>query len=178
MQLFLQLFILVKHSICFGQSASSRKQQLFDICLLLYVQSWAPDDGRKDRPKHVECFTRINNWRNWCIWLVLLQEYITMHQPTKVKLYCYIHWRFSKNIFKHFKYLLQPCMFKDEGSQKITKHNFIDFTTKILLTENTPFWSNEYSHPSSDQICNVLSFISTPALNLKQADKIAALQDC
>jgi len=25
---------------------------LFDICLLLYVQSWTPDDGRKDHPKH------------------------------------------------------------------------------------------------------------------------------
>jgi hypothetical protein len=28
------------------------------------VQSWAPDDGRKYRPKHVERFTRINNLRN------------------------------------------------------------------------------------------------------------------
>ena len=26
-----------------------------DICLLLYVQSWTPDDGRKDRPRHAEC---------------------------------------------------------------------------------------------------------------------------
>jgi len=30
---------------------------------LLYTQSWAPDDGRKDRPKHAERFTRINNLR-------------------------------------------------------------------------------------------------------------------
>jgi hypothetical protein len=30
--------------------------------LLLYTQFWAPDDGRKDRPKHVERFT-INNLR-------------------------------------------------------------------------------------------------------------------
>ena len=28
-------------------------QQLFDHILLLYTQFWAPDDGRKDRPKHV-----------------------------------------------------------------------------------------------------------------------------
>jgi len=27
---------------------------LFDICLLLYVQSRTPDDGRKDRPKHAD----------------------------------------------------------------------------------------------------------------------------
>ena len=26
---------------------------LYDIYLMLYVQSWTPDDGRKDRPKHV-----------------------------------------------------------------------------------------------------------------------------
>jgi len=27
------------------------QQYLFDKCLLLYVQSCTPDDGRKDRPK-------------------------------------------------------------------------------------------------------------------------------
>jgi len=32
---------------------ANRQQHLFDIYLLLYVLSWAPDDGRKDRPKHV-----------------------------------------------------------------------------------------------------------------------------
>jgi hypothetical protein len=78
MHLFLQLFIPVKHSKCFGRSfrPSSGAQDctynnrhmsnnccylpLFDVCLLLYVQAWAPDDGQKDRPKHVECFTGIN----------------------------------------------------------------------------------------------------------------------
>ena len=35
---------------------AGRQQYLFDICLLLYVQSWTADDGRKDRPKYVECF--------------------------------------------------------------------------------------------------------------------------
>jgi len=28
-------------------------QQPNRYCLLLYVQSWNPDDGRRDRPKHV-----------------------------------------------------------------------------------------------------------------------------
>jgi len=32
---------------------ATRQQYLFDKCLLLYVQSWTPDDGRKNRPKHV-----------------------------------------------------------------------------------------------------------------------------
>ena len=51
---------------------ASRQQYLFDICLLLYVQSWTLDDGRKDRPKHVECYSNKINLRHWCIWLVLL----------------------------------------------------------------------------------------------------------
>ena len=38
---------------------ASIPQYLFDIYLLLYVQSGNPDDGRKDRPKHVECHSKI-----------------------------------------------------------------------------------------------------------------------
>jgi len=38
---------------------ASRQQYLFDKCMLLYVQSWTPDDGRKDRQKHVECHSKI-----------------------------------------------------------------------------------------------------------------------
>jgi len=29
---------------------------------MLYVQSWTPDDGRKDRPKHVDCYSKINKF--------------------------------------------------------------------------------------------------------------------
>ena len=38
---------------------ASIQQYLSDKYLLLYVQSWIPDDGRKDRPRHVEwiCLT-------------------------------------------------------------------------------------------------------------------------
>jgi len=38
---------------------ASRQQYLFDICLLLCVQSWTPVDGRKDPPKHVQCHSKI-----------------------------------------------------------------------------------------------------------------------
>jgi len=38
---------------------ASRQQYLFDKWLLLCVQSLTPDDGRKDRPKHVECHSKI-----------------------------------------------------------------------------------------------------------------------
>jgi hypothetical protein len=51
------------HSTCFGRTfrpssghepASKQSTNLYDIYLMLYVQSITPDDGRKDRPKHVE----------------------------------------------------------------------------------------------------------------------------
>jgi len=39
------------------------------------VQFLVPDDGRKDHAKYVKRFTRINNLRNRCNLLVVLQEY-------------------------------------------------------------------------------------------------------
>jgi len=33
---------------------SKQSTKLYDIYLKLYVQSWTPDDGWKDLPKHVE----------------------------------------------------------------------------------------------------------------------------
>jgi hypothetical protein len=37
--------------------ASKQSTNLYDTYLTLYVQSWTPDDGRKDRPKHVEWYS-------------------------------------------------------------------------------------------------------------------------
>jgi hypothetical protein len=39
--------------------ASNSHQILFDIYLMLYVQSQTPDDGQKDSPKQVECYCKI-----------------------------------------------------------------------------------------------------------------------
>ena len=36
---------------------ASSQQNLYDIYLMLYVQSWTPDEGRKDRPKHVDWYS-------------------------------------------------------------------------------------------------------------------------
>jgi len=38
---------------------ASSQQYLFDMCLLLYIQFFTPDDWRKDRPKHVEYHSKI-----------------------------------------------------------------------------------------------------------------------
>ena len=43
------------------QTASSQ-QYLFNKCLLLYLQSWIPFDGRQDRQKHVQCHFKINKF--------------------------------------------------------------------------------------------------------------------
>jgi len=37
--------------------ASKQSTNLYDIYLMLCVQSWTPDDGRKDRLKHVEWYS-------------------------------------------------------------------------------------------------------------------------
>jgi hypothetical protein len=67
---------------------ASRQQCLFDIYLLLYVQSWTPDDGRKDRPKHVECYPKNKiNLRSCCILLDLPQKYIAMDGPVNIKFF-------------------------------------------------------------------------------------------
>ena len=36
---------------------SKQSANLYDIYLMLCVQSWTPDDGQKDRPKHVEWYS-------------------------------------------------------------------------------------------------------------------------
>jgi hypothetical protein len=45
-----------------GYPPASRQQYLFNKYLLLYVQYWTPDGGRKDHPKHVECHSKINKF--------------------------------------------------------------------------------------------------------------------
>ena len=49
--------------------ANKQSTNLCDMYLMLYVQSWTPDDGRKDRPKHVVTFNKLEKLR---ILLVLL----------------------------------------------------------------------------------------------------------
>ena len=53
---------------------------------LLYVQSWTGDDGRKDRPKHVDCHFNKINLLHWCIWLVCYRNILRFTTgPMKVK---------------------------------------------------------------------------------------------
>jgi hypothetical protein len=45
------------HDIFHLVPASKQSTNLYDIYLMLCVQSWTPDDGRKDRRKHVEWYS-------------------------------------------------------------------------------------------------------------------------
>jgi hypothetical protein len=70
----------------FHHVPASNQTAVSDTYLLLYVQFWTPDDGRKDRPKHVECYPKNKiNLRICCILLDLLQKYIAIHGPMNVK---------------------------------------------------------------------------------------------
>jgi len=44
-----------------------RSLRLYDKCLLLYVQSWTPDDGWKDHSKHVVSFQNKMISIHWCM---------------------------------------------------------------------------------------------------------------
>jgi len=68
---------------------SKHSTNLYEIHLTLYVQSWTPDDGRKDRPKHVEWYL-INSkncasswfWHVYVLWLGVYWWNVTSECPT------------------------------------------------------------------------------------------------
>ena len=73
MKRFSNLFISVRRSTCFRRffRSSSGAQNW-----KLYVQFCAPDDGRKNRLKHVERLTEINKFEKRCVLMVVLCDYI------------------------------------------------------------------------------------------------------
>jgi len=81
-----RLYIQLSNRYC-ALLLAGRQQYLFDICLLLYVQFSTPDDGWKDRPKHVQCHSKlILNLIHWCIltaWCRVLLEQLTGLQLVK-----------------------------------------------------------------------------------------------
>ena len=67
-KLYIQRQVLSNQYCCLLQQATV----LVWKYLTLYVQFWAPDDGRRNRLKHVEQFIEINRSRKRCILLVVL----------------------------------------------------------------------------------------------------------
>ena len=114
----------IGHSTCFGRSfrSSSGVQDCTNInrymskrycCLLtsrqatvsvwhvilLYVQSWTPDDGRKERPKHVEFYSNIK------INLRILVGFSWLYYRNTSILRCTVLWTsdlYTKHLFKYW----------------------------------------------------------------------------
>jgi hypothetical protein len=55
----------------------------FDKYLTLHVQIWAPDNERKNRSKHVECWQQQSITQR-CILMVILKNALKMHGPMNV----------------------------------------------------------------------------------------------
>jgi len=78
---FHNFFTSVRRSTCFrrffrpssgAQSCTHNSRYLSDQYPTLYVQFWAPDDGRNNRLKHVECLTEIKKlWNAASRWFTL-----------------------------------------------------------------------------------------------------------
>jgi len=84
-----QEFKTVNTGICLTAvcKLASRQQYMLDKSLLLYVQSWTPDDGRKDGPKHVECHSKIKQiWYTGASSWFYYRNNITMHGSMNFKL--------------------------------------------------------------------------------------------
>jgi len=91
---FHNLFISVRRFTCFrrffrpslgAQNCTYRVRYWSDKYLTLYVQFWAPDDGWKNRLKHVERLTEINKlWSGASCWLYSANIF-AMHGPMNVK---------------------------------------------------------------------------------------------
>jgi hypothetical protein len=61
--------------------ASKQPQNLYDIHLVLYVQSQTPDDGLRYRPKHVVCSSLL--YRACCFNLLFIVPIHALHCTLK-----------------------------------------------------------------------------------------------
>jgi len=91
---------------------------LYDIYLMLYVQPWTPDDGRKDRAKHVEWYS-IN--------------------PKIVHLV-----GFTREIYWDSFYWFLTCLHDDHVwgymSQYGTKHSLSDYSPTFMMKMCEVIW--------------------------------------
>ena len=105
---------------------------------LLYIQSWTADDGRKDRPKHVECDSK-TNLIHWCVWLVSLQKLHFPYHMTIFKIYP----RSSSHL-----YILSHLLGSISVSNGKCIHRFFFLWLEIVCLKHVPFDINILSSPS------------------------------
>jgi hypothetical protein len=70
----------------------------------------------------------ISNFRNWCVWLVLLQEYITMHRSMHVK---FINAKQTKETISNLR---NWCVWLVSLQEYITMHRPMNVKSTIVFT--------------------------------------------
>ena len=121
-------------------SLASRQQYLFDIYLLLYAQSWTPDDGRKDRPKHVECYSKIKQ-----IWETDASS-----------------WFYYRNALYKLKHLITTivCIFM-HTHMKRSGSNCVRIRQTVSIMRCFGLWSELFHDDRGDRDAIQLDFIRT-----------------
>ena len=156
--MFHNLFISVRRSTCFRRffRPSSRAQiciysvrYLSDQYLTLYVQFWTPDDGRKNRLKHVERLTEINKFWNIASRWLYSANILAMYGPMNVKLSLELHGA-------HIQLILPESIKKYE----LFKRKLI-YTLKLSMAVTEPFCRETHAY-STD------SFQRKPTPNIKE----------
>jgi len=87
-----------------------------------YVQSWTPDDGRKDRPKHVELFQNNTNLRHWCGWFYYKIYYDARPCERKILRPC------SGRAMHHWSLKMRPlhCLEMVGNKHPVTEYNITE----------------------------------------------------
>jgi len=67
------------------QNSTMPEEFQYDIYLMLCVQTWTPDDGRKDRPKHIEWYSINSKIVHIVGFTVELYHYVRSHERQNYK---------------------------------------------------------------------------------------------
>jgi hypothetical protein len=81
------------------QNCTYSNRHLFDIHLLLYVQSWTPDDRWKGRPKHVELFQNKSKFETLVHLIDFTIEIYYDAQPYEGKKFIYVFTSMYARVF-------------------------------------------------------------------------------
>ena len=96
--------------------------------LALYVQFWAPGDGRKTRLKHAERFTEINKLRNVAPCWLCSANILAMHGPMNIKWTLFIH---------SFKSLQIGCSVLDDNERCYKQRTARRILSRYVSATNT-----------------------------------------
>jgi len=100
---------------------------LYNIYLMLYVQSWTPDDGQKDRPKHAEWYS-VNSKNCATVWFYCRNIS-----------WCTVPWTSKRSAF------LLAFWFRSEFHCTLFCAPGAVWSTTLCFLSKTGLWKNVYS---------------------------------